>query len=162
MLVTELSYPKYRAPLTSAYNSLWYSGAIVLVLFLAHSSWLIQIGEQCCMDNIRDFQDPEHVGVAYPVCVTGAPRCSSSCLRSVGPRVSSLAGQQRQGGRGAENLSILPCRQQRVSIFRPLVSGCLTEVSAGMTPLSNTNSRRSGPPSSSTALVRFTNSLSYG
>jgi len=29
MLVTELSYPKYRAPLTSTYNSLWYSGAIV-------------------------------------------------------------------------------------------------------------------------------------
>jgi MFS family permease len=29
MLVTELSYPKYRAPLTSVYNSLWYSGAIV-------------------------------------------------------------------------------------------------------------------------------------
>ncbi|KAJ6506908.1 hexose transporter [Mycena sanguinolenta] len=29
MLVTELSYPKYRATLTSAYNSLWYSGAII-------------------------------------------------------------------------------------------------------------------------------------
>ncbi|KAF9499272.1 hexose transporter [Pleurotus eryngii] len=29
MLVTEISYPSYRAPLTSAYNSLWYSGAIV-------------------------------------------------------------------------------------------------------------------------------------
>ncbi|KIL61080.1 hypothetical protein M378DRAFT_13755 [Amanita muscaria Koide BX008] len=29
LLVTEVSYPKYRAPLTSAYNSLWYSGAIV-------------------------------------------------------------------------------------------------------------------------------------
>ncbi|KAF8887524.1 general substrate transporter [Infundibulicybe gibba] len=29
MLVTEISYPTYRAPLTSAYNSLWYSGAIV-------------------------------------------------------------------------------------------------------------------------------------
>jgi MFS family permease len=29
MLVTELSYPPYRAPLTSLYNSLWYSGAIV-------------------------------------------------------------------------------------------------------------------------------------
>ncbi|KAJ7510997.1 hexose transporter [Mycena galericulata] len=29
MLVTELSYPKYRATLTSTYNSLWYSGAIV-------------------------------------------------------------------------------------------------------------------------------------
>ncbi|KAJ7610384.1 general substrate transporter [Roridomyces roridus] len=29
MLVTELSYPKYRASLTSTYNSLWYSGAIV-------------------------------------------------------------------------------------------------------------------------------------
>jgi sugar porter (SP) family MFS transporter len=29
MLVTELSYPSYRAPLTSAYNSLWYSGAII-------------------------------------------------------------------------------------------------------------------------------------
>jgi len=29
MLVTEISYPLYRAPLTSTYNSLWYSGAIV-------------------------------------------------------------------------------------------------------------------------------------
>ncbi|KAJ8518835.1 hypothetical protein ONZ45_g4155 [Pleurotus djamor] len=29
MLVTEISYPSYRAPLTSTYNSLWYSGAIV-------------------------------------------------------------------------------------------------------------------------------------
>ncbi|KAG9313571.1 hexose transporter [Chiua virens] len=29
MLVTELSYPTYRAPLTSLYNSLWYSGAII-------------------------------------------------------------------------------------------------------------------------------------
>ncbi|KAJ7480931.1 hexose transporter [Mycena latifolia] len=31
MLVTELSYPKYRAPLTSMYNSLWFSGAIMSV-----------------------------------------------------------------------------------------------------------------------------------
>jgi MFS family permease len=29
MLVTEISYPKYRPQLTSMYNSLWYSGAIV-------------------------------------------------------------------------------------------------------------------------------------
>ncbi|KAL6306398.1 hexose transporter [Sparassis latifolia] len=29
MLVTEISYPTYRAPLTSAYNSLWYSGNII-------------------------------------------------------------------------------------------------------------------------------------
>ncbi|KAI6019993.1 general substrate transporter [Pisolithus orientalis] len=29
MLVTELAYPEYRAPLTSLYNSLWYSGSIV-------------------------------------------------------------------------------------------------------------------------------------
>jgi sugar porter (SP) family MFS transporter len=29
LLVSELSYPLYRAPLTSTYNSLWYSGAIV-------------------------------------------------------------------------------------------------------------------------------------
>ncbi|KAJ7469437.1 hexose transporter [Mycena latifolia] len=29
MLVTELSYPKYRASLTSMYNSLWFSGAII-------------------------------------------------------------------------------------------------------------------------------------
>lgn len=37
MLVTEISYPSYRAPLTSAYNSLWYSGAIVYVhSFLRH------------------------------------------------------------------------------------------------------------------------------
>ncbi|KZT65322.1 general substrate transporter [Daedalea quercina L-15889] len=29
MLVTEISYPTYRAPLTSLYNSLWYTGNIV-------------------------------------------------------------------------------------------------------------------------------------
>jgi sugar porter (SP) family MFS transporter len=29
LLVTEIAYPPYRAPLTSLYNSLWYSGAIV-------------------------------------------------------------------------------------------------------------------------------------
>lgn len=29
MLVTEIAYPPYRAPLTSLYNSLWYSGNIV-------------------------------------------------------------------------------------------------------------------------------------
>ncbi|KAH7912200.1 hexose transporter [Hygrophoropsis aurantiaca] len=29
MLVTEISYPTYRAPLTSLYNSLWYSGSII-------------------------------------------------------------------------------------------------------------------------------------
>ena len=34
MLVTEVAYPPYRAPLTSTYNSLWYSGAIVYVLLL--------------------------------------------------------------------------------------------------------------------------------
>ncbi|KAF7291133.1 Lactose permease [Mycena indigotica] len=44
MLVTELSYPKYRASLTSAYNSLWYSGAIVAAwttfgTFKINSTW---------------------------------------------------------------------------------------------------------------------------
>jgi fucose permease len=34
MLVTEISYPPYRAPLTSLYNSLWYSGAIMYVFFI--------------------------------------------------------------------------------------------------------------------------------
>ncbi|EPT00583.1 hypothetical protein FOMPIDRAFT_1049619 [Fomitopsis schrenkii] len=29
MLVTEIAYPRYRAPLTSLYNSLWYSGNII-------------------------------------------------------------------------------------------------------------------------------------
>ena len=29
MLVTELSYPSYRAQLTALYNSLWYSGNIM-------------------------------------------------------------------------------------------------------------------------------------
>lgn len=29
MLVSEISYPSYRAQLTSVYNSLWYSGAII-------------------------------------------------------------------------------------------------------------------------------------
>ncbi|KZT08225.1 general substrate transporter [Laetiporus sulphureus 93-53] len=29
LLVTEISYPPYRAPLTSVYNSLWYSGNVI-------------------------------------------------------------------------------------------------------------------------------------
>ena len=44
MLVAELAYPPYRAPLTSLYNSLWYSGAIVAAwstfgTFKINSSW---------------------------------------------------------------------------------------------------------------------------
>jgi sugar porter (SP) family MFS transporter len=44
MLVSEISYPPYRAPLTSLYNSLWYSGAIVAAWstfgsFRIQSSW---------------------------------------------------------------------------------------------------------------------------
>ena len=44
MLVTELAYPPYRAPLSSLYNSLWYSGAIVAAwstfgTFKINSSW---------------------------------------------------------------------------------------------------------------------------
>ena len=44
MLVTELAYPSYRAPLTSLYNSLWYSGAIIAAwstfgTFKINSSW---------------------------------------------------------------------------------------------------------------------------
>ncbi|EIN08295.1 general substrate transporter [Punctularia strigosozonata HHB-11173 SS5] len=44
MLVTELAYPPYRAQLTSLYNSLWYSGAIVAAwttygTFKINSSW---------------------------------------------------------------------------------------------------------------------------
>jgi len=44
MLVAELAYPSYRAPLTSLYNSLWYSGAIVAAwstfgTFKINSSW---------------------------------------------------------------------------------------------------------------------------
>jgi NADH:ubiquinone oxidoreductase subunit 6 (subunit J) len=31
MLVTEVAYPLYRAPITSMYNTLWYSGAIMYV-----------------------------------------------------------------------------------------------------------------------------------
>ena len=44
MLVTELSYPTHRALLTSLYNSLWYSGAIIAAwstfgTFKINSSW---------------------------------------------------------------------------------------------------------------------------
>ncbi|KAJ7723620.1 hexose transporter [Mycena maculata] len=44
MLVTELSYPKYRAPLTSVYNALWNSGSIIAAWatfgsFKLHSTW---------------------------------------------------------------------------------------------------------------------------
>ncbi|KAJ7128401.1 hexose transporter [Mycena epipterygia] len=48
MLVTELSYPKHRAVLTSCYNSLWYSGAIIAAWatfgsFKIHSTWAWRI-----------------------------------------------------------------------------------------------------------------------
>lgn len=49
MLVTELSYPTYRAPLTSTYNSLWYSGAIIAAwttfgtFKIANSTWAWRI-----------------------------------------------------------------------------------------------------------------------
>ena len=44
LLITELAYPPYRAPLTSLYNSLWYSGAIIAAWstfgsFKLDSSW---------------------------------------------------------------------------------------------------------------------------
>jgi len=44
MLITELSYPSYRATLSSLYNSLWYSGAIIAAwstfgTFKINSSW---------------------------------------------------------------------------------------------------------------------------
>jgi sugar porter (SP) family MFS transporter len=49
MLVTEISYPTYRAPLTSTYNSLWYSGAIIAAwttfgtFKIADSTWAWRI-----------------------------------------------------------------------------------------------------------------------
>ncbi|KXN89357.1 Lactose permease [Leucoagaricus sp. SymC.cos] len=49
MLVTEISYPTYRAPLTSTYNSLWYSGAIIAAwstfgtFKIANSTWAWRI-----------------------------------------------------------------------------------------------------------------------
>ncbi|KAI5122234.1 hypothetical protein M0805_007101 [Coniferiporia weirii] len=44
MLVTEISYPPYRAQLTGVYNSLWYSGAIIAAwttfgTFKINNSW---------------------------------------------------------------------------------------------------------------------------
>ncbi|KAG9313567.1 hexose transporter [Chiua virens] len=44
LLVTEISYPTYRAPLTSMYNSLWYSGSIIAAwttygTFRINGSW---------------------------------------------------------------------------------------------------------------------------
>ena len=43
ILVAEIAYPAYRSPLTSAYNSLWYSGAIVYVFIFKRMYQLILI-----------------------------------------------------------------------------------------------------------------------
>ena len=48
MLVSEISYPLYRAPLTSLYNALWYSGSIIAAwatygTFKINSSWAWRI-----------------------------------------------------------------------------------------------------------------------
>ncbi|KAH6907064.1 hexose transporter [Coprinopsis sp. MPI-PUGE-AT-0042] len=49
LLISEISYPTYRAPLTSAYNSLWYSGSIIAAWttfgteFMGNSTWAWRI-----------------------------------------------------------------------------------------------------------------------
>ncbi|KAJ3826684.1 hexose transporter [Lentinula raphanica] len=48
MLVSEISYPRYRAQLTATYNSLWYSGAIIAAwttfgTFKLNSTWAWRI-----------------------------------------------------------------------------------------------------------------------
>ncbi|PBK90183.1 hexose transporter [Armillaria gallica] len=48
MLVTEISYPSYRGPLTSTYNSLWYLGSIIAAwttfgTFKIHNTWAWRI-----------------------------------------------------------------------------------------------------------------------
>ncbi|PAV15162.1 hexose transporter [Pyrrhoderma noxium] len=48
MLVSEIAYPPYRAPLTSLYNSLWYSGSIIAAWatfgsFRVQSTWAWRI-----------------------------------------------------------------------------------------------------------------------
>ena len=58
MLITEISYPTYRAPLTSMYNSLWYSGAIVYVLLcLFPCNLLLMFFHKCRLDNLWIVQD---------------------------------------------------------------------------------------------------------
>lgn len=41
MLVAEIAYPSHRGPLTAAYNSLWYSGAIAWIYFQTRIAVLI-------------------------------------------------------------------------------------------------------------------------
>lgn len=113
MLVTELSYPKYRAPLTSTYNSLWYSGAIMLVSFTSPAYRTVSDGlAQRCLGHLRNLQDQLDVGMACPFFATGAPLCPPSHLRLVRPRIAPFPGQQGQRGRGSEDPRVLPCRRQ--------------------------------------------------
>ncbi|KAH0835885.1 hexose transporter [Lanmaoa asiatica] len=71
MLVTELAYPTYRAPLTSLYNSLWYSGSIM----------------HCRVDDVRFVQDQQHMGLALALT---APRSSLCYPVSKGREAEAL------------------------------------------------------------------------
>jgi len=90
MLVTEISYPLYRAPLTSTYNSLWYSGAIVYVISPFLDRLKADRFSQCCLVHIWFFQDPKHLGMATAFRSPGPPLDPTSFAHLVRPRVSSL------------------------------------------------------------------------
>jgi hypothetical protein len=108
VIMTELSYPKYRAPLTLAYNSLWYSGAIMLVS--SFRRFLTSLLVQRCLVNLRNFQDQVDMGVACPFVTAGIAIRYPSYFCLVRPRITPLFAQQREGGGGPENSGILSCR----------------------------------------------------
>jgi MFS family permease len=80
MLVTEIAYPVYRAPLTSLYNSLWYSGAIMFVYPLFSSAFtvlnlyfLVRLG----LRTARSRLTVAGPGAPPPLC-RGSRRCCKS------------------------------------------------------------------------------------
>jgi MFS family permease len=94
MLVTEISYPPYRASLTSLYNSLWYSGNIVLVPVFLHGLRLRLTSPQRFVDHLRHVPHRQQLVVACPVCPPGSPVGPPGPLRPLCARVSPLARQQ--------------------------------------------------------------------
>lgn len=80
MLVTEISYPSYRAPLTSAYNSLWYSGAIVYVQLSSPTDIVLINPSSAAWTTYGTFKIPSTWSWRIPSALQALPSVAQVCL----------------------------------------------------------------------------------
>jgi MFS family permease len=79
LLITELSFPTHRGPLTSLYNSSWYLGSIVAAWVrmtrVSGTSPISSTNHLCLLGHLRDVQDCQQLVVANPLDFAGIAQC---------------------------------------------------------------------------------------